>query len=150
MPTPGRSIHGPVYSGFSCRRKKERINGERENENPEKSAATKRNRISGDGGGSIPPFFSMIGLDIMLEFQLYLTISSNHCICYYASKSSHAPVTNNYMYPILQEDIQRMKEMGIDSYRFSISWSRILPGKFLLFVSSYHVFLKSATFNKQR
>jgi len=26
-----------------------------------------------------------------------------------------------------EEDIQRMKEMGVDSYRFSISWSRILP-----------------------
>uniref|UniRef100_A0A6V7QXA2 Beta-glucosidase 12-like n=1 Tax=Ananas comosus var. bracteatus TaxID=296719 RepID=A0A6V7QXA2_ANACO len=27
-----------------------------------------------------------------------------------------------------QEDVARMKEMGLDAFRFSISWSRILPG----------------------
>jgi beta-glucosidase len=27
----------------------------------------------------------------------------------------------------LQEDVHMMKEMGMDAYRFSISWSRILP-----------------------
>uniref|UniRef100_A0A0D3FWZ8 4-hydroxy-7-methoxy-3-oxo-3,4-dihydro-2H-1,4-benzoxazin-2-yl glucosidebeta-D-glucosidase n=1 Tax=Oryza barthii TaxID=65489 RepID=A0A0D3FWZ8_9ORYZ len=26
-----------------------------------------------------------------------------------------------------QEDVHMMKEMGMDAYRFSISWSRILP-----------------------
>ncbi|KAL6976717.1 Beta-glucosidase 10, partial [Sarracenia purpurea var. burkii] len=25
------------------------------------------------------------------------------------------------------EDVRIMKEMGVDAYRFSISWSRILP-----------------------
>ena len=29
---------------------------------------------------------------------------------------------------ILQEDIAMMKRMGFNSYRFSISWPRILPG----------------------
>lgn len=29
---------------------------------------------------------------------------------------------------ILQEDIAMMKHMGFNSYRFSISWPRILPG----------------------
>lgn len=28
-----------------------------------------------------------------------------------------------------QEDVGIMKEMGMDAYRFSISWSRILPSK---------------------
>ena len=26
--------------------------------------------------------------------------------------------------------MQRMKEMGMDAFRFSISWSRVLPRKF--------------------
>ena len=29
-----------------------------------------------------------------------------------------------------QEDVQLLKNMGADTYRFSISWSRILPGTF--------------------
>jgi len=28
-----------------------------------------------------------------------------------------------------QEDVKIMKDMGLDSYRFSISWPRILPSK---------------------
>ena len=28
-----------------------------------------------------------------------------------------------------QEDIKLMKDMGMDAYRFSISWSRIYPSK---------------------
>lgn len=28
---------------------------------------------------------------------------------------------------ILQEDVGIMKDMNLDAYRFSISWSRILP-----------------------
>lgn len=30
---------------------------------------------------------------------------------------------------ILQEDVSIMKDIGFDAYRFSISWSRILPGE---------------------
>ena len=29
----------------------------------------------------------------------------------------------------MQEDVRIMKDMGMDAYRFSISWSRILPSK---------------------
>jgi len=29
----------------------------------------------------------------------------------------------------LQEDVQLMANMGLDAYRFSISWSRLIPGK---------------------
>jgi beta-glucosidase len=29
----------------------------------------------------------------------------------------------------MQEDVRIMKDMGIDAYRFSISWSRILPSE---------------------
>ena len=32
--------------------------------------------------------------------------------------------------------MQRMKEMGMDAFRFSISWSRVLPRKF------FHFFFK--------
>jgi beta-glucosidase len=28
----------------------------------------------------------------------------------------------------LQEDVRLMHEMGLDAYRFSISWSRLIPG----------------------
>ena len=37
----------------------------------------------------------------------------------------------NFMVVVFQDDIQLMKNMGMDAYRFSISWSRIFPGKFL-------------------
>ncbi|KAK4413196.1 Raucaffricine-O-beta-D-glucosidase, partial [Sesamum alatum] len=36
-----------------------------------------------------------------------------------------------------QEDIRLMKEMGFDSYRFSISWPRVLPGM-KPFVTLFH------------
>jgi beta-glucosidase/6-phospho-beta-glucosidase/beta-galactosidase len=29
----------------------------------------------------------------------------------------------------MQEDLCLMKDMGMDAYRFSISWTRILPSK---------------------
>ncbi|KAL0289664.1 UNVERIFIED_CONTAM: Beta-glucosidase 13, partial [Sesamum angustifolium] len=32
------------------------------------------------------------------------------------------------MYHKFKEDIRMMKQMGFDSYRFSISWTRVLPG----------------------
>lgn len=37
----------------------------------------------------------------------------------------------------VQEDVQLMKNMGMDAYRFSISWTRIFPSTFLPF----HVYL---------
>ena len=33
-----------------------------------------------------------------------------------------------------QEDLYLMDLMGVNSYRFSISWARILPGKFFNFL----------------
>jgi beta-glucosidase len=30
-------------------------------------------------------------------------------------------------YHLYKEDVRLMKDMGMDAYRFSISWSRILP-----------------------
>jgi hypothetical protein len=30
-----------------------------------------------------------------------------------------------------QEDVRLLKEMGMDAYRFSISWARILPSKYI-------------------
>ncbi|XP_071688706.1 LOW QUALITY PROTEIN: strictosidine-O-beta-D-glucosidase-like [Rutidosis leptorrhynchoides] len=35
---------------------------------------------------------------------------------------------SNENYSRMKEDVQLLKKMGINSYRFSISWSRILPG----------------------
>lgn len=37
---------------------------------------------------------------------------------------------------VVQEDVSIMKDMGLDAYRFSISWSRILPSK-LIFASRF-------------
>jgi len=31
----------------------------------------------------------------------------------------------------MQEDVQLMANMGLDAYRFSISWSRLIPGKII-------------------
>ncbi|KAL6529314.1 hypothetical protein OROGR_014937 [Orobanche gracilis] len=39
---------------------------------------------------------------------------------------SNADVANN-QYHLYSEDVQLMKDMGMDAYRFSISWSRIYP-----------------------
>ena len=33
----------------------------------------------------------------------------------------------------LQEDVDLMKSLNFDAYRFSISWSRIFPGKLFSF-----------------
>lgn len=32
----------------------------------------------------------------------------------------------------MQEDVSLMKQMGVDAYRFSISWPRILPSTYKL------------------
>ncbi|THU49767.1 hypothetical protein C4D60_Mb06t13000 [Musa balbisiana] len=44
----------------------------------------------------------------------------------------HTHTVTTTCYNILQEDVKLTKEMGLDSYRFSISWSRILPKGTLL------------------
>lgn len=41
---------------------------------------------------------------------------------------------------ILQEDVGIMVEMGLDAYRFSISWSRVLPGKIIIMQFLYAMF----------
>ncbi|KAA8520289.1 hypothetical protein F0562_014545 [Nyssa sinensis] len=33
-----------------------------------------------------------------------------------------------------QEDVKKMKELGFDAFRLSISWSRILPGKIIILI----------------
>jgi len=38
---------------------------------------------------------------------------------------------------IWQEDVGIMKDIGFDAYRFSISWSRILPGEDLLGIFNF-------------
>jgi beta-glucosidase len=32
-------------------------------------------------------------------------------------------------YHLYKEDVRLMKDMGMDAYRFSISWTRILPSE---------------------
>lgn len=50
-------------------------------------------------------------------------------------KSKNGLVGENYYILVIvkidgvQEDVGIMKEMGLDAYRFSISWSRVLPSK---------------------
>ena len=39
----------------------------------------------------------------------------------------------------MQEDVKIMKEMNLDAFRFSISWSRLLPSK----LSNIYIFYKS-------
>lgn len=33
-------------------------------------------------------------------------------------------------YHLYKEDVRLLKNMNVDSYKFSVSWPRILPGKF--------------------
>ena len=33
---------------------------------------------------------------------------------------------------VLKEDIGLMSSMGVDAYRFSVSWPRLIPGIFLI------------------
>jgi len=44
---------------------------------------------------------------------------------------SHRSLSNKHdlLHHMSQEDVQIMKGMNVDAYRFSISWSRILPSK---------------------
>ena len=46
-----------------------------------------------------------------------------------------------FTHKMLQEDVQRMKGMGMDAFRFSISWSRVLPRKCVLLFLPYFSFL---------
>ncbi|CAM6047500.1 unnamed protein product, partial [Sphagnum compactum] len=43
-----------------------------------------------------------------------------------AKEGGRGPSTN---FLIFQEDIQIMKNLNMDAYRFSISWSHLIPGK---------------------
>ena len=40
----------------------------------------------------------------------------------------HSPAVASDHYHRMPEDVALMKELGIDSYRFSLSWPRIQPG----------------------
>ena len=40
----------------------------------------------------------------------------------------HSPAVAADHYHRMPEDVALMKELGVDSYRFSLSWSRIQPG----------------------
>lgn len=39
---------------------------------------------------------------------------------------------------IYQDDVQLLKELGADAYRFSISWSRILPGTYTIYYDFFY------------
>lgn len=41
--------------------------------------------------------------------------------------ADQGPETTSNVYELYHEDIQRMKEVGLNSYRTSISWTRLLP-----------------------
>ena len=42
---------------------------------------------------------------------------------------------------MLQEDIQLLKFLGMDAFRFSISWTRVLPSKKLGYAHEGYVYL---------
>jgi beta-glucosidase/6-phospho-beta-glucosidase/beta-galactosidase len=46
-------------------------------------------------------------------------------MCFSSSK-------RNLAYLILQEDVKLISETGLEAYRFSISWSRLIPSKELI------------------
>lgn len=50
----------------------------------------------------------------------------------------------------MQGDVELMNDMGMDAYRFSISWSRILPGKFTLLHFSLLFYLFKQHMNMKR
>lgn len=41
----------------------------------------------------------------------------------------------------IQEDVQIMKGMGLDTYRFSISWPRLLPSKIIIPLINYFMYV---------
>ncbi|KAL5567251.1 hypothetical protein UlMin_030415 [Ulmus minor] len=52
-------------------------------------------------------------------------------------RSNGDVATNEYQR--YQEDVEIMKGMNLDAYRFSISWSRLLPSKFIYFFSNLYL-----------
>ncbi|KAL9322958.1 hypothetical protein ACSQ67_011011 [Phaseolus vulgaris] len=73
---------------------------------------------------------SSLGSDLCLSC-LVATLNSLVTNVYYAEKildRSNGDVSVN-QYHRYKEDIQIMKDMNVDAYRFSISWSRILPNE---------------------
>ena len=59
-----------------------------------------------------------------IQLFLFIYVDYNHC---------HKKKKLNYVYNAIflmwQEDIKLLKEMNADSYRFSISWPRVIPCK---------------------
>ena len=59
--------------------------------------------------------------------QIYFSISqSKPLVCLLITKLE----IKTTLFFCSQSDIDLMKDLGMDSYRFSISWSRIFPSKF--------------------
>ncbi|KAL1560520.1 beta-glucosidase 13-like [Salvia divinorum] len=46
----------------------------------------------------------------------------------YPDRSSGDVAVDSYHLEKLKEDLKLLKDMGVDAYRFSITWPRILPG----------------------
>ena len=45
-----------------------------------------------------------------------------------------------------QEDVKLLSEMGVDAYRFSIAWPRLIPGKAIpaVLVKALHILNKES------
>ena len=56
---------------------------------------------------------------IYYNISLYINITCDRFISLTAAPTKF----------VLQEDVKLMEEIGLDAYRFSISWSRLLPSK---------------------
>ena len=46
-----------------------------------------------------------------------------------------------------QEDVDLMKDIGVDAYRFSISWSRIFPSMYELNCGQSHLYSYLSSLN---
>lgn len=83
-------------------------------------------------GMAIPP----VGLG-WLYHCMYMLEVINWFWCYllYWSPSVTKLQFLNYIFCWIQEDIDLIAKLGFGAYRFSISWSRIFPGKILFWSS---------------
>ena len=61
---------------------------------------------------------------VVLDYENKSTRSS-----FFADKIRETDNLLLYSFLLLQEDVDLMKSLNFDAYQFSISWSRIFPGK---------------------
>lgn len=73
-----------------------------------------------------------IALDQYHKYKVLNLIDNEFCVSCNLGHVEHYYCWMNVCFCYWQEDVQLMAETGLEAYRFSISWSRLIPSTFSL------------------